>query len=207
MEANIIYEIIGYVASVLVAISLMMSKIVQLRIVNLVGAATFSLYGILISSIPVAAMNGFIVLINIYYLSKIFRGQEYFKILSVGTESEYLNEFLSFYKKEIKKFQPGFRGKQADWNFSFFVLRDMVPAGVLAGTLQNGTLKMDLDFVSPSYRDFKIAEYVYRDQLNYMREKGVKEIVTPPGSEKHNAYLEEAGFSKDERTGEYKQKV
>ena len=42
METYVIYEIIGYVASVLVAVSLMMSKIVQLRIVNLIGAATFS---------------------------------------------------------------------------------------------------------------------------------------------------------------------
>ena len=68
MEFTVIYEIIEYAASILVALSLMMSKIVTLRIINLIGAALFFLYGILIDSIPVAAMNGFIVLINVYFL-------------------------------------------------------------------------------------------------------------------------------------------
>ena len=36
-------EIIGYIASVLVAISLMMSSILRLRIINLVGASVFAL--------------------------------------------------------------------------------------------------------------------------------------------------------------------
>ena len=81
METTVIYEIIGYVASLLVAISLMMSNIIQLRIVNMIGAATFSVYGILIGSIPVAGMNGFIVFINIYYLTKIYSAVEYFRFL------------------------------------------------------------------------------------------------------------------------------
>jgi len=70
METHLIYELIGYAASLLVAISLMMSAIVKLRVVNMIGAFTFAIYGVLIGSIPVAAMNGFIVLINIYFLFK-----------------------------------------------------------------------------------------------------------------------------------------
>ena len=60
-------EFIGYAGSVLVAVSLMMSNIVRLRWINLFGAATFSAYGLLINAYPVFALNGFIVLVDLYY--------------------------------------------------------------------------------------------------------------------------------------------
>ncbi|GAA4897032.1 YgjV family protein [Ferrimonas pelagia] len=72
MEAAVIWEWVGYAASLLVAISLMMSEIKKLRWWNLCGAALFVAYGLAISAYPVALVNGFIVLINIYYLHKIY---------------------------------------------------------------------------------------------------------------------------------------
>ena len=64
-------EIMGYMASVLVAVSLMMKNIVPLRIVNFLGCFLFTLYGIAISAWPVAAMNGFGCLVNVYHLIKL----------------------------------------------------------------------------------------------------------------------------------------
>ena len=61
-------HIIGYIASALVAVSLMMSSILKLRVINLVGASLFTVYGLLIGAYPVAVMNLFIVLIDLYYL-------------------------------------------------------------------------------------------------------------------------------------------
>jgi len=195
MDTYIIYEIIGYAASVIVAVSLMMNKIVKLRIVNLIGAAIFSLYGILIGSIPVAAMNGFIVLINIYYLSKIYRDVEYFKLLKVSANSDYLEAFLNFYSVQIKKFQPDFFNEARNSDLNLFVLRDMVPAGLLMGKIEhNGKLAVQLDFVVPKYRDFKIGTFLFEDNGTYFREKGIREVISKPGSEKHNKYLREMGF-------------
>ena len=73
-----VVEIIGYAASVLVAISLMMSAIVKLRIINLIGCIFFTVYGVIIGAYPVAIVNGFIGLVNIYYLFEIFSSKEYF---------------------------------------------------------------------------------------------------------------------------------
>ena len=64
-------EIMGYMASVLVAVSLMMKNIVPLRIVNFAGCFLFTLYGISISAWPVAVMNGFGCLVNVYHLIKL----------------------------------------------------------------------------------------------------------------------------------------
>lgn len=198
METSIIYEIIGYAASLLVAISLMMSNIIQLRIVNMIGAATFSVYGILIGSIPVAAMNGFIVLINIYYLTKIYAAVEYFQILKVSAHSEYLKTFLNFYQDQINIFQPGFYSEGREGNFNIFVLRDMVPAGLLVGNLQNkDTLMVELDFVVPQYRDFKIGTFLFEENRSYFKDKGIKHIEAAPGSDRHNEYLKEMGFKQE----------
>lgn len=66
-------EIFGFMASVVVAVSLMMKNIVHLRITNMIGCAMFSTYGFIIGSLPVALMNAFIAVINIYYLTKMYR--------------------------------------------------------------------------------------------------------------------------------------
>ncbi|GGP91942.1 YgjV family protein [Shewanella ulleungensis] len=73
MDSINIWEWVGYLASVVVAISLMMSDIKKLRWWNLIGAALFVAYGLAIDAIPVALVNFFIVLIDVYYLVKLYR--------------------------------------------------------------------------------------------------------------------------------------
>ena len=203
MESHLIYELIGYIASLLVAISLMMSAIVKLRIVNMIGAFIFAVYGILIGSIPVAAMNGFIVLINIYFLIKIVTDKEYFHLLETESSDSYLSAFLSYYSESIQKFQPDF-SIDREYNFALFILSEMVPAGLLLGELKNDkTLIIHLDFVIPDYRDFKIGKFLFSQNREYFRKHGVKTIVTAAGNSDHNHYLEKVGFSKTDNSGYY----
>lgn len=75
MDNAMIWEWVGYLASVVVAVSLMMSDIKKLRWLNLLGAILFVAYGMAIHAYPVAAVNFFIVLIDIYYLVVIYREQ------------------------------------------------------------------------------------------------------------------------------------
>jgi hypothetical protein len=86
MDSSLTYEIIGYIASVLVAISLTMSSILKLRVINLFGAALFTLYGLLIGAYPVAVMNLFIVLIDLYYLREMVSLREHFSLFEVQQE-------------------------------------------------------------------------------------------------------------------------
>jgi hypothetical protein len=45
MSTETIYELIGYAGSILIVISLAMSSIIKLRVINLMGAITFGVYG------------------------------------------------------------------------------------------------------------------------------------------------------------------
>lgn len=192
-------EIFGYAASVVVAISLMMSSIVKLRIINLIGAACFSTYGLLIGAMPVFLLNGFIALIDIYYLIQIFGAKEYFRILEVKTSSEYLEYFLKFHEQEINKFIPTFKFEPNDNYHVMFVLRDTIPAGVVISEyLEDDLVYMKLDFAIPGYRDFKMGKYVFAE---IFKQKKVKKIFSDPGNEKHESYLMKMGFVKMKYSG------
>src|SRR4028119_64267 len=106
MDSQMVLEIMGYVASVLVAVSLMMSSILRLRLINLVGSAAFTVYGVLIHAYPVAVVNLIIVLINLYYLRQMLGSREYFKLLRVQPGSEYLAAFLDFRRARGQRGRP-----------------------------------------------------------------------------------------------------
>ena len=65
-----LYEWIGYLGSILVAWSITLQNLKRLRQVNFLGATVFTVYGVLVEAWPVALVNGFIALVNIWHLSK-----------------------------------------------------------------------------------------------------------------------------------------
>lgn len=189
-------ELLGYAASVLVAVSLMMSRIVRLRVINLVGSLAFTIYGVLVGAYPVAAVNAFIVLINLWFLAKMLRTREYFRILQIEPDSEYLRHFLTTHGEEIERFSPGFAHDPSRRELTFFVLRDLVPAGLFIGELRDdGCLWVRLDYVIPAYRDFKIGRWLYDECADFFRARGIAEIRSPSGNPIHAKYLRRMGFT------------
>lgn len=187
-------ELTGYVASVIVAVSLMMSSLLRLRLVNLAGSLLFAAYGFAIGAIPVAAVNGFIVLVNLYYLARMLRTREFFRILEVVPGSEYLRYFLELNRAEIRRFLPAFEAAPAD-ALSFFILRGVIPAGLFIGERAgDGTLRVRLDYVLPGYRDLKVGRFLFQERADFFRERGVRRFVSDPGSRSHERYLRRMGF-------------
>lgn len=187
-------EVIGYIGSVLVAVSLMMSSIVKLRVINLIGAVVFSTYGFIIGALPVGFLNGFIALVDIYYIVEIFSTKEYFRVLEVKHDSEYLKYFLKFHAEEIKKFIPTFSFEPGEHWILLFVLRDTVPAGLVCAEYHDEDhLFVNLDFAIPGYRDFKVGKYVFP---KIFEKQKVKKIYSEPGNKKHEQYLRRMGFVK-----------
>ncbi len=184
----------GYAASVVIAVSLTMSSIVKLRTVNLFGAMLFSIYGLIIKAYPVFLLNGFITLVDVYYLLQIFGEKEYFRILEVGANTEYLKYFLKFHESEITKFIPNFKFEPNDKYHVMFVLRDTIPAGLVCSEyLDDDCIYMKLDYAIPGYRDFKMGKYVFQEIL---KKKKVKKIYSDSGNKKHEQYLKRMGFVK-----------
>lgn len=211
MEINW-FEWLGYLASLIVLISLLMSSIIKLRWINLIGSSLFSLYGFLIGALPVGFMNLGIVIINIYYLVKIYSAsakQEYFKLLPIEKNSEYFNHFLEFHKEGLKKFKDPANLKANHYEVSFYILRNMVPAGVFLGSKHDkNTLKVELDFVIPEYRDFKIGSFIYENSKDHFVNKGYNRLISYTTHEEHIEYLRKMGFEEKKENGEvYYEKI
>ncbi len=195
MQNPLVYEIVGYVASILIAISVMNTNVLRLRIFNVTGAAFFTGYGFLIGAWPVAGLNLFVVGVNVYHLYHILRAREYFKLLEVSPDSAYLIHFLAHHLADIRKYSPHFKYEAGPAQLTLFVLRNTVPAGLFIAHLQpNGDLVVQLDYVTPDYRDLKVGEFLLKQKLDYFREQGAKRIVSSAGSSKHAKYLKEMGF-------------
>ncbi|NRA59498.1 MAG: YgjV family protein [Psychrobium sp.] len=66
----------GFMASVIVAFSLMQKDLVKLRYWNLLGASMFAVYGGIIEAMPVLFLNVFISIANVYYLLQMRREKQ-----------------------------------------------------------------------------------------------------------------------------------
>lgn len=207
MSTELIYELIGYTASILIAVSMMMSRIVTLRVLNMIGAATFALYGYLIGSVPVAALNGFIVLVNLYYLAQMYRTSSFFKILQVDPDNDYLIYFLKFYEKDMRKTQSGFKLSPENESLCLFVLRDMIPAGLLIGhRTADGVLTIDVDYVIPQYRDYQVGKYLFESQKQFFTSNEIREVRAYADVPIHRNYLMQMGFKSEDTSGWYSRK-
>lgn len=190
------FEIVGYVASVLVLISLMMSSVLKLRLINLAGALFFVIYGVLIRAYPIMVVNFAIILVNLYYLYRMFTNKEYFMLLHVDSNSTYLHHFLDFYHEDIKKLEPDYRFSPSENQLIIFVLRNMIPAGLFIGErTADGVFNIYLDYVIPEYRDSKIGKHLFHHS-RYFQQHGIHKLVSSPHSEPHEKYLKYMGFQR-----------
>ena len=65
-----IYEVIGLIATLFVLLSFLMKKIEYVRIINIVGASLFVVYGVCINALSTWLLNAILIVIHIVFLTK-----------------------------------------------------------------------------------------------------------------------------------------
>lgn len=189
-----ILDWIGYLGSLVVLISLLMSSIKKLRWINLVGAVIFAFYGFMIMSIPTGFMNVGIAIIDIVFLVKMYRQKDFFRVFPINS-TEYLQQFFSFYRSDIEQFQALDEETLLKASVKFYVLRNMTPASVfIASRYDQDTLEIKLDYAIPQYRDFKIGRFVFEDQKDYFVEMGYTKFLVFSDKKEHVSYIKKMGF-------------
>ncbi|HSF84474.1 MAG TPA: hypothetical protein VLG28_02285 [Acidimicrobiia bacterium] len=191
-------ELLGYVASAVIVLSLTRTSLLRLRLIGLVGAVLFAAYGFLVSALPVVLTNFVIIGLHAFFLWRAWTDEEYFTLLEVRPDSFYLQQFLDFYRSDIATFQPRFDHDPHRSTFSMFILRDMVPAGLILGSpRRGGELELELDYVTPRYRDMKAARFVFETNRDAFTSRGIGTLRATPETPEHRKYLERIGFSND----------
>ncbi|QWB96082.1 YgjV family protein [Mycoplasmatota bacterium] len=195
-------DTLGYIASLVVLISLLMTSVKKLRVINLIGSTIFAVYAFLIPSYPTAVMNLGIVFINIYFLVNLHKAKDNYHMVEIESESELYTDFIETYKNDMKTFM----NTDIDFNDEnlkkYFVTRNAVPAGLFIAKLNAHKLEILIDYTIPMYRDYKVGKHLYSHANDFCGNLGVTYLSAKPGSSKHRSYLEKMGFVSIEKNNQ-----
>ncbi|MFB6317549.1 YgjV family protein [Saccharicrinis sp. FJH54] len=153
-------EWIGYLASALVAVSLLMSSVKKLRWINMAGAFVFTVYGALIDSWPVLLMNAFLVVVNIYYLVKLNNKSLKLHLKREDWQNPLTKKFMCRFNSEIIKLFPEFDYKHNKSDLHL-IYNNFEIAGFLAGNLVEDKIQVDVLFIQSKYKGYNFEEKLF----------------------------------------------
>src|SRR5512141_1169419 len=99
-------SLLGYLAALFLAVSLLVTRALWFRWINLFGNITFVLYGASIHAFPVVLTNSVLFAINLVQLAKLYTRKEHFEFVQIHTGDEIVGSFLRFYGKDVARYFP-----------------------------------------------------------------------------------------------------
>ena len=193
MNNKIILDIIGYIGSAFVLASFLMATVKKLRIINSIGSIVTIVYGVLIQAFPTVLMNACLLIINIYYLVKMFRYKEEFHIIETKIDDGSVKFFLNHNKDDISVFFPEFSDTATDINYTRLIYCQNKIVGLCVGRRDGDTLAIYLDYTIKEYRDYSVGKYLFAALPN----EGINTIELTQRTKHHYQYLIKMGFVRD----------
>lgn len=191
MNTTTIIELAGYLGSTLVVVSMLMSSVVKLRVINTIGSCISAAYALIIHSYPLALMNICLIIINCYNLTKLLKSEQQYDLISVNTDDSFLAYFIAHYRQDIQDFFQEADLDISASNTAYIVCCGAAPAGLLLGkTSENGILNITVDYTTPVYRDCSVGKYLYAKLSEY----GIRKLIYSGTSKRHAEYLLKMGF-------------
>ncbi|MBK7560813.1 MAG: YgjV family protein [Chitinophagaceae bacterium] len=187
----------GYLASLLLAIGLLVSNDLKFRWLNTGGNIAFIFYGVVLGAVPVILTNCILLIINLFYLYKIYNRKEHFELLEFSSGGILVDRFLSFYKTDIAAHFPVFTREQLEGKLNFVVLRDLVIANIFSARVdEDGQAEVLINYTVTKYRDYKVGRFIFDKEKQYLLSKGVRKIYyISVANLRHKKFLTVMGFS------------
>ncbi|WP_147795237.1 hypothetical protein [Cellulomonas sp. Y8] len=201
-----VLEIIGWVGSVLVVVSLMQARVLRFRWLNFAGSVIATAYNTIVGIWPFAAMNAVIAVIDAYWLWRLTRERhdaDVYEVVPVGAGDHYLRHVLGVHADDIARYYPSFglpgdaAGEDAGGSrWAYLVLRGDETVGVVVvRDAGDGVGEVELDWVTPRFRDFAPGEFVYR-RSGAFAGTGLRSLVVAEDARDTGPYLERVGFAR-----------
>ncbi|MCR5473991.1 MAG: YgjV family protein [Lachnospiraceae bacterium] len=187
-------EIIGYIGSLLVLVSMLMTSVVRLRVINLIGSVIFAGYALLIRSYPTAFMNICLAGINLYYLIRIFKEPKIYEPVRVDPDDSYLTYLLNRDLDDIRLWFPEFSVGDERADVAYIICCKTDPACLFLGRNEGDRLEVILDYATPVYRDTSVGRFLYR----HLATRGFTSFIFRQKSVGHIPYMEKIGYKKRE---------
>lgn len=186
-----IIELVGYIGSTLVVVSMLMSSVIKLRVINTLGSCISAAYALIIGSFPLALMNICLIIINVYNLFRLLKSENHYDLIDGRADDPFVKYFLDYYGKDIQKFFPDINAKLRSADTAYMICCDSSPAGLLVGKKKGkGAVDVFLDYTTPMYRDCSAGTFLYAG----LAKKGVRKLLYSGKSQNHEGYLKKMGF-------------
>lgn len=176
------WEIIGWIGSAIVVVSMLQQRITRLRLINLIGCLVSLAYAAAIGAWPLAGLNLVLSLIQIINLIKLWRTRHdttIYQAVQVHPTDEIVDRLLERHAAEIAHHFPNFRGPEHSTK-AFLVLSGDTVAAIVLASQAGDVLQLDLDYAIPAYQDFTPGEFVYR-RSTVLTDAGVRLVRSPSG--------------------------
>ena len=146
------------------------------------------------------AMNVVLSAINLWFIRQLVSDRHdaaAFTVLEVGPNDEYLRHVLRVHGPDILRFQPDFLWDGAAPDRSAYLVQrgDETVGVVLIRDAGDGVAQVELDYVTPRFRDFSPGEFVWR-QSGVLKDDGFRRVVTPSGMVA--PYYDKVGFHRED---------
>jgi hypothetical protein len=189
-------DIIGWAGSAVLVWSLLQSRILRLRLLNLVGSLVLLFFNAAIQVWPMVGLNAVLAVINIVHLRRLLstrHDDKAYTVVEVGPDDGYLAHLLRTHAADIARFNPGFRYDNS--GTALLILHGDETVGVvIVEDAGDGVAKVELDYVTERFRDFSPGEFVYR-RSSWFTDRGFRKVISPPGMVR--PYYGKLGFHRD----------
>ena len=199
-------DAVGWAGSALLVFSLLQARVLRLRVLNTVACIVLVFFNAVIEVWPMVAMNVVLAAINLSFIAALLRGRHdetVYEVIEVDEDDAYLAHFVRTHEGEIGHFFPHFvhdpatagGGLPPEARTAYLIAHgDETVGAVVARDAGEGVAQIELDYVTPKYRDFTPGEFVYR-KSGLFRDRGFRVVRTPPGMVA--PYYERLGFTPD----------
>lgn len=192
-------DVVGWVGSAVLVWSLLQSRILRLRLFNLVGSLVLLFFNAAIQVWPMVGLNAVLAVINIVHLRRLLatrHDDKAYTVVEVGPDDEYLAHLLRTHATDIARFNPGFRYDNTG-NALLILHGDETVGVVIVEDAGDGVAKVELDYVTERFRDFSPGEFVYR-RSRWFTDRGFHKVISPPGMVR--PYYGKLGFHREGET-------
>jgi hypothetical protein len=192
-------DALGWIGSALLIYSLMQARVLRFRMLNLVASAVLVVFNSILGIWSMVAMNLALAVINLWFIRRLLierHNEVAYEVLAVAGTDAYLRHVLKVHDADIRRFFPGFLPIDPDGHRSAFLVQrgDETVGLVLLRHAGDGVAQVELDYVTPRFRDFTPGEFVYR-RSGMFRALGFRQVRTPPGMVA--PYYARLGFRRD----------
>lgn len=195
----------------------MQARVLRFRVINLVGAVLAVAYNAVAGIWPFVAMNLAITVINTYWLTRMVRerhDEAVYRVVEVDEADGWLRHVLAVHASDIAEFFPDYApaAPGAARRHAFVVAHGDETVGVVvfsdagngagagAGAAGAGdsdaAATIELDWVTPRFRDFTPGEFVHRRSGIFL-DSGYRRVVVPRDFAGAGSYLPRVGFRRD----------